>query len=238
VVPPDGYLKAAEEACHRHGSLFIADEIQTGFGRTGDLFAVEHDGAEPDIMVLAKALGGGVMPAAAFISTAAVWNAAYGTRDTCLLHTSTFGGNTRACAAVLKVIEVVLRDDLAGQARAKGEWLLGELRGLQADSKLVKEVRGRGLMIGVEFYEPKVAKGLSNEYLAASVAGLLLQRHDIITAYTLNNPNVMRLEPPLTVTREELERLVGALEAVMGRHRGFAGVVGRLGVEAILRRLH
>ncbi|MDA3935296.1 MAG: aspartate aminotransferase family protein, partial [Actinomycetota bacterium] len=213
IVPPDGYMKAAEELCHTHGTLLVADEIQTGFGRTGTLFAVEHDGARPDIMALSKSVGGEIMPICASVATNAVWEAGYGDRDRCVLHTSTFGGNTRACAAALKTIEIIVRDDLAGAARRKGDMFKRELESIGERYGLVKEVRGRGLMLGVEFYEPKIAKSLSHEYLASSVAGLLLQDHGIITAYTLNDPNVIRFEPPLTVTDEEIGR---ALEEVRG----------------------
>ncbi|PKQ19551.1 MAG: putrescine aminotransferase [Actinobacteria bacterium HGW-Actinobacteria-6] len=229
IVPPDGYMKAAEELCHAHGALLITDEIQTGFGRTGTLFAVEHDGARPDIMAISKSLGGGIMPIGAYVATDVVWEAGYGDRDRCVLHTSTFGGNTRACAAALKTIEIIMRDDLAGAARRKGEMFKRELESIGERYGLVKEVRGRGLMLGVEFYEPKIAKNLSHEYLAASVAGLLLQDHGIITAYTLNNPNVIRFEPPLTVTDEQIGRALEAFDDTLKHHKSLVGVVAGLG---------
>lgn len=235
VVPPDGYLSAAAEACHEAGALMIVDEIQTGFGRTGTVFAAEHDGVVPDIMTTAKSLGGGVMPAGAFSTTDAVWDRGFGGTEKCTLHTSTFGGNARAMAAGLKAIEILVRDDLAGQARTKGERLKAGLEGIAAESGLIKEVRGRGLMLGVEFYEPKVAKKLSAEYLAASVAALLLQDHGIITAYTLNNPNVIRLEPPLIVTDAQIDHLLESFESVVKKHHGFVGVMAGLGRTMLTR---
>lgn len=235
VVPPDGYLKAAEEACHAHGTLLILDEIQTGFGRTGKMFAAEHDGAEPDILATAKSLGGGVMPLSAYTATKAVWEAGYGKSDTCLLHTSTFGGNTRAMAAGLKTIEVLVRDDLAEEARRKGDRFKTALESIAEQTGLIKEVRGRGLLLGVEFYEPKIAKGLSHEYLAASISGLLVNDHRVITAYTLNNPNVIRFEPPLIVTDEQIDRVAEAFEHVCKRHRGLVGALAGLGRTLLTR---
>ena len=235
VVPPDGYLKAAEEACHAHGALLIADEIQTGFGRTGTMFAVEHDGAAPDIMTTAKSLGGGVMPLGAYTATDPAWEAGYGKSDTCVLHTSTFGGNARAMAAGLMAIEIIQRDGLAEEARRKGERFKAALERIAGETGLVKEVRGRGLMLGVEFYQPRIAKELSHEYLAASVSALLLHDHGIITAYTLNNPNVIRFEPPLIVSDAEIDRAVDAFEQVCKHHHGLVGTLAGLGRTMVTR---
>jgi putrescine aminotransferase len=236
IVPPDGYLSAAEAACHAHGALLIADEIQTGFGRTGEMFAVDHDGVQPDIVATAKCLGGGIMPIGAYTATDAVWEAGYGKTDTCILHTSTFGGNARAMAAGLKTIEVIVRDGLAEEARRKGERFKRELERIGSGSGLIKEVRGRGLMLGVEFYEPKIAKELSHEYLASSIGALLLHDHRIITAYTLNNPNVIRFEPPLIVSDQEIDRAIEAFESVCRHHRGLVGAMAGLGRTILTHR--
>ncbi len=236
VVPPDGYLSAAAAACRATGTLLIVDEIQTGLGRTGAVFASEHEDVAPDIVATAKSLGGGVMPAGAFSATAEVWDKGFGGTEKCTLHTSTFGGNARAMAAGLKSIEILMRDDLSSAAREKGERLMAGLERIASGSGLIKEVRGRGLMIGVEFYEPRVAKKLSAEYLAASVAGLLLQDHGVITAYTLNNPNVIRLEPPLIVTDAQIDHLLDAFEQVVSKHHGFLGVMAGLGRTMVSRR--
>jgi len=236
IVPPDGYLRAAADACRSAGALLIADEIQTGLGRTGTVFGVDHDCVVPDIMTTAKSLGGGVMPLGAFSTTDDLWNAGYGGTERCTLHTSTFGGNARAMAAGLKAIEILVRDGLAEEARRKGERLKAGVERIASDSSLIKEVRGRGLMIGIEFYEPRVAKKLSAEYLAASVGGLLLHDHGIITAYTLNNPNVIRLEPPLIVTDEHIDRLLDGFEQVVKKHHGFLGVMAGLGRTMVSRR--
>ncbi len=228
IVPPEGYLAKARELCSQHGTLLIADEIQTGFGRTGKLFACEHEDVTPDILCLAKSLGGGLMPIGATMTTAEIWDLAYGGMDKALLHTSTFGGNTRAVAAGIAALNAILQEDLPRQAAEKGQYLLEKIRELGRKHELITDIRGRGLIIGMEFKKPgglmdKLTGGavskLSEEYLGAMVAGELLNRHRIITAYTLNNPNVIRLEPPLIVTYEEMDELTQALDEIFTRNR-------------------
>lgn len=224
IVPPAGYLKRVRELCTRHNTILIMDEIQTGLARTGRMFACMWEGVTPDIMTLSKSLGGSVMPIGAFICTPQVWDKAYGSPDKCLLHTSTFGGNAFASAVSLAAINLIVKQNLCAQAEEKGAYFMGRLKQLQARHELIKEVRGRGLMIGLEFKQPtglmsKLVGGLSNEYLGAMVAGVLQNDHRIITAYTLNNPNVIRLQPPLIVEREQLDQLVDALEDVFSRNK-------------------
>lgn len=230
-VPPPGYLRKARELCTRYGALLIVDEIQTGFGRTGDLFACDFEEVIPDILCLAKSLGGGIMPIGAYITTEKIWEKAYGGMDNALLHTSTFGGNTWAAAAAIAAINYLVEHGMAQEAREKGNYLLGRLQDFKHKYPLVKEVRGRGLLIGVEFEKPekgllnKITGGmvskLSEEYLGALVAGELQNNYHIITAYTLNNPNVIRLEPPLTVTYEQLDILIDALVDIFSKRQGF-----------------
>lgn len=224
-VPPDGYLSAVQEHCRDTDTLLILDEIQTGLGRTGDLFAADHEDVEPDIMTLAKSLGGGIAPIGVCIATDDVWSAGYGSRKRGLLHSSTFGGNTRACAAGLKAVEILLRDDLADRANRTGTRFREQLQDVVEDHRLFEAVRGRGLMIGLELYEPAIGKGLSREYLSAAISGLLLNEHQVITAYTLNNPNVLRFEPPLVVDDEQVDRVVEALDEIGETHRGYPSVL-------------
>ncbi|MEW9082835.1 aspartate aminotransferase family protein [Caldanaerobacter subterraneus] len=214
IVPPEGYLRKARELCTKYEAYLIVDEIQTGFGRTGKMFACEHEEVVPDIMTLAKSLGGGVMPIGAYITTDEIWQKAYGTMEKALLHTSTFGGNTYACAAAI----------------ASGR--LKELK--EKHPKLIKDVRGKGLLIGIEFNQPegglldKLSGGaiskLSSEYIGSLIAAELQNKHRIITAYTLNNPNVIRLEPPLIVTKEQIDKVVDALDEILTRNSSFLGI--------------
>lgn len=234
IVPHDGYLKEVRELTTKYDAYLIFDEVQTGFGRTGKMFACEHENVVPDIMCLAKSLGGGVMPIGAYIAKDDVWKKGYGTMDRCLLHTSTFGGNTLACAAGITAIKLILDKNLPEAAKEKGEYFLSRLKELKEKHKLIKDVRGKGLMIGVEFNQPEggiidklsggVVSKLSNEYLGSLVAGELQNKHRIITAYTLNNPNVIRFEPPLIVTKEQIDRVVDALDEIMTRSGSLLGM--------------
>lgn len=194
IVPPAGYLRDLREACGENGALLIADEVQTGFGRTGKLFGCEHDGVSPDLMPLAKALGGGVMPLGAVVGTKAVWDAVYSENP--LAHTSTFGGNALACAAGLAGIDVLLKENLAERSAILGVRLKAGFEAIQSDFKgMIAEVRGVGLMVGVEFGMDEVGE---------LVVAQLLKR-GLCVAYALNNPRVLRFEPPLIITEAEID---------------------------------
>ncbi len=186
------YMVGLRELCDERGTLLIVDEVQTGLGRTGKMFGVEHHGITPDIMTLAKALGGGILPIGATMANRTVWEKVFGVNP--LLHTSTFGGNPLACVAGLTAIEVTLSANLAQNAAERGEQLLTGLRAVQNQlPNAILEVRGQGLMIGVEFPIQDIAEVTIN----------ILAGEGIIAAYTLNNPRVIRIEPPLIVTAEQ-----------------------------------
>jgi putrescine aminotransferase len=201
IIPPDGYLAAAREICSKAGALLILDEVQTGLGRTGAMFACQREGVAPDIICLAKALGGGVMPLGAFASTAQIWAVL---EENPLLHSSTLGGNPLACAAGLAGLREIQRLDLPARAARLGRQALDRLERLPAaHPHLVAAVRGRGLLIGVQF-------------ASADIAGLViaaLAQRRVIAAYTLNNPEVIRIEPALTIPEDDLDRGLSALEA-------------------------
>lgn len=213
IVPPPGYLRAVREVCDRCGVLLIADEIQTGLGRTGRMFCVEHEGVVPDIMTLAKALGGGVMPIGAFVARPALW-ARLGTQP--YLHSSTFGGNPLACRAALATLDVLTDERLAGRAEAQGAHFLRRLRAIQErHPRVVRDVRGRGLMIGVEFSHSDYALMVSAE------AG----HRGVITFYTLNKPEVIRIEPPLVITAALIDRAAEGLEGAVAEAERLLGAV-------------
>jgi putrescine aminotransferase len=192
-IPPDGYLKAAREACDKHGALLILDEIQTGLGRTGKLFACDWEGVVPDIMTLGKALGGGVMPVAAFTATADVWTVF---DENPYIHTSTFGGSPLACAVALAALDVIVEDGIVDQCRVKGERILKGVKAIAKEfADAITDVRGRGLLVGVDFKNAEVGE--------LTIAGLA--QRNIITAFTLNNPSVLRLEPPAVITEAQID---------------------------------
>src|SRR5579884_2355158 len=203
-TPSPGYLPGLRRLCDERGILLIVDEVQTGLGRTGKLFAVEQDNVVPDILTLAKALGGGVMPIGATLATPDIWEKAFGENP--LIHTSTFGGNQMACAAGLAALEVIIEEDLPGKAVERGEQLLAGLAAVQNQhSNAIRAVRGRGLMLGVEFAVKDIAELTING----------MARRGVIAAYTLNNPNVIRFEPPLIVTPAQVDTALAAFgEAV------------------------
>lgn len=201
-VPPAGYLARARAACDAAGALLIADEIQTGLGRCGALFACDLEGVVPDVMTVAKGLSGGVVPIGAFIARPAVWQSAYGKAP--LLHTSTFGGNPIACAAALVALDVLHDEGLVENARLRGAQLLGGARRIASEyPSVVREARGQGLLVGVELTHEGYGGTIIPEMLKAGVTA----------AWTLNMQRVIRLEPPLIVTAAEVERALAALRA-------------------------
>ena len=214
-VPPDGYLRGVRELCDRSGAVFIADEVQTGLGRCGALFACDLAGVVPDVMTLAKGLSGGVMPIGAYIARPGVWNAAYAKAP--LLHTSTFGGNPLACAAALAALDVLVEDDLAANARERGAELLAGARAIAARyPDAISQVRGVGLLVGVE---------LRNEGYGGTIIPEMHKR-GVTAAWTLNQQRVIRLEPPLIVDAAQIATALRALDEAV------AVALGRLGVLA------
>ena len=184
IVPPEGYLSAVREICSRKGVLMLVDEVQTGFGRTGDMFACMHEGVQPDIYILGKALGGGIMPVSAVAST----------RDILGVfepgsHGSTFGGNPLACAVGLKAMEIAVRDDYPALAREKGKFLQQAIRSVPNPD--IKEVRGRGLLIGVEF------RSEAAPYVARLIGSGVLAKE--------THETTVRFAPPLNMPSEQLE---------------------------------
>jgi putrescine aminotransferase len=200
VVPSPDYFPRARELCTRYGALLIADEIQTGMGRTGKLWGVDHWNVVPDIMCVGKSIGGGVMPLSAFISTAAIWEVMI---PNPIIHSTTFGGNPLACAAGLAAIQVTLEEDLPGQAAQKGEFLLRELGCLQQKyPQVLRDAHGKGLLIGMEFPVQEIGW---------QVASGLFKR-GVLVAGTYSKAQVIRIEPALGIPIELLQEMLDRLE--------------------------
>lgn len=199
IIPASGYMVELRKLCDQFGSLLICDEVQTGLGRTGKMFAIDHEGVVPDIMVTAKALGGGVMPIGAFSANERVWDKYI---ESPFLHTSTFGGNPLACVAAITTIKILKRDYNSFNVTNKGTYFLKKLLELQMQyPKVIRAVRGRGLMLGIELTK----EGFGGFFMAELI------KKRIIVAYTLNNPKVIRLEPPLMITNELINQVIAAL---------------------------
>lgn len=205
ICATPGYLRALREICTRHGVYLILDEVQTGLARTGRMFGCDHEGVVPDLMTLAKALGGGVMPIGAVVGTPEVWERTFSENP--LIHTSTFGGNPLACAAGLAALDVIEDENLVEAARERGAQLLAGLQSVQQQfPEALVEARGVGLMLGVEFSVKDVAELTING----------MARRGVIAAYTLNNPKVIRFEPPLVVTEKQVDVAVEAFREAVG----------------------
>jgi acetylornithine/succinyldiaminopimelate/putrescine aminotransferase len=218
IAPPPGYLAGAEALCRAAGTLLVLDEIQTGCGRTGALFAAEHDGVKPDILLLAKALGGGLVSLGAVICSERAWTSEFG-----LYHSSTFANNHLSCSIGVAVLDHLLQNDrqLVRDVAAKGEQLRTGLDHLVASyPKAFAAVSGMGLMQGLRFASWEGSDGYFLAHASSTgtavplVCGYLMAEHGILTAPTFNHSGVLRIEPPLTVTRREIDRVLVALEDV------------------------
>ncbi len=200
VVPPPEYLPRVRELCTAHGTLLIADEIQTGMGRTGRFWGVDHTGVVPDVMCVGKSIGGGVMPLSAFIAPSEIWEVLV---PNPIIHSTTFGGNPIACAAGIAAIEVTLEEDLPGQAATKGEFLLRELEQLrQRYPGVLVGAHGKGLLIGMEFPTDEI--GFS------CAAGLF--KRGVLVAGTYSKARTIRIEPALGIPMELLQEMLNRLE--------------------------
>jgi len=236
VVPaPPGYLAAAQALCTRHGTLLVLDEVQTGLGRTGSMFAYQHEGFVPDVLCLAKALSGGVAPISAALTSRALFDRAYGKTDRFDLHSSTFQGNAFSCTAALATLEILANEDLVARSRARGERLLAGLRRRLAGHPLVKDVRGQGLLVGIEFgptgsgWLAKLAPALVgkiSETMFGQWVALRMLEAGILCQPAALAWNVLRLEPPLTIADEQIDAIVATLGDILDEYRGIAPIVG------------
>lgn len=236
---PPGFLRAAQELLRRHGALLIADEVQTGLGRTGDFYAHQHeDGVEPDLVCVAKALSGGYVPVGATLGRDWIFKKVYSSMDRVLVHSASFGSNAQAMAAGLAVLSVVEDEQVVANARVTGDLLRSRLAALVDRYELLHEVRGRGLMIGIEFGKPSSLK-LRGRWtmLQAARKGLfaqmvvvpLLQRHRILTQVSGDRLEVIKLIPPLIIGEPEVDRFVAAFTAVMDDAHGGSGLMWDFG---------
>src|SRR6266513_6544770 len=206
IVPPPNYFREIKKVLDQHGILFIADEVQSGFGRTGRMFAIEHYGVTPDILVTAKGIADG-FPLSAFTTRPEI-AAAYKPGD----HLSTFGGNPVSCAAALANIEFMEKENLPARATEIGNYAMSKLRELQKQNSLIGEVRGLGLMIGVELVKDENQTPASVEAEALR-DGLL--RQGVLVGVGGVYGNVIRFQPPLVITRQQIDRALKAFEAAL-----------------------
>lgn len=237
ITPPDGFLRSVRKACDDTGTLLIIDEVQTGIGRTGQMFASDYYGVEPDIMTLAKSLGGGIAPIGAMITKSPIWGKAYGTMESFALHTSTFGGGSLACACGIAALETIQNEKLAENALAMGKRLKSGLSKLCDEISVLKEVRGEGLLLGLEMNPTaesivshwkdiddsmlSTALGTKMDEILQNISSThvmysLLNHYGIYTQTARSNPLVLRIQPPLTITTEQVDEFLNAIKNVAG----------------------
>ncbi len=208
IVPPDGYFERVKEILDKYGILFIDDEVQSGFGRSGKLFAIEYSGVTPDIMAMAKGIADG-FPLGAFIAPAQIADSFQPGE-----HLSTFGGNPVSCAAGIANLRFLLREDIPGQAATKGAWMLDRLQALADRFPIIGEVRGRGLMLGVELVTDRATKTPATS--AANSVRDLCRERGVLIGVGGHAGNVLRIQPPLVIEQAQLEAALDALTHALG----------------------
>ena len=238
VVPRPGYLRKAQELCTKFGTLLVLDEAQTGLGRTGKMFAYEHEGFVPDVLVLGEALGAGLVPVSATLTTPEIHDRAYGKMERYDLQGS-LSGNALGWRVAIAVLETLERDALAEAAHERGEQLLERLRDEVGGHPFVKAVRGRGLLVGLELGPtrssgilgrllPGLVEGLSRRIFGQWLAVRLLEQ-GIVSQPASQQWNVLELQPPLTVTEDEVERVVGAITDIFAEYKDLKALLADAG---------
>lgn len=223
-VPSSSYLKEAERLCRRHGTIFVLDEVQTGVFRTGRFLAAHHYGLDPDMVVLAKALSGGFVPCGAVLMSDEINRSVYSSMSRSFVHASTFGENNLAMRAGLATLDVMENEDLGERAVVLGEYLREGLAQASENYEMVREIRGLGLLNGIEFGEPRSLRlRIPYEGFRRVHAGMfgmmvvmrLFREKNILTQICGNNHMVLKVSPPLVVTKEEVDEFVAAVGDVL-----------------------
>lgn len=214
IVPPEGYLKEVRRLCDKYDTYMVADEIQCGCARTGKIWAVDHEDVVPDCLTFAKGFSGGLIPFGGYLCTEELYEAAYGSVETCFHHTATYQENGISAAAGLASLEYILENDLIQAAAEKGSYFMNALKKIQEKyPQIIKEVRGKGLMIGLETYEiPEGFKEGYGDYFADPINNDLVEKYRIQANHTINNPAVFRFLPPLTIKKEDLDYALASME--------------------------
>lgn len=223
-LPPPDYLRAAQEACRKSGSLFVLDEVQTGMYRTGSFLAAHDYDVDPDMVVLAKALSGGLVPVGAVLLSDKVYNSVYGSLKRSIVHTSTFSENSLAMRAGLATLDVLEKEDLGDRANSLGEYLRDRLRDTLSGYEMVNEIRGKGLLNGIEFVPPTTLRlRIFFEIFAKIHAGMfgqvavmrLFRDGGVLTQMCGNNFMVLKAAPPLIVDQDQVDEFVRAISRVV-----------------------
>ncbi len=234
----DSIYPKLQRLCRQYGTVFLVDEIQSGLGRTGRWWASEHWNLEPDILVTAKALSGGMVPIGAILYSDPIYKKVYSRLDRCVVHSTTFGQNSLAMVAGLAALHVLETENLVEQSRIRGEQLLNGLQKLQEQHEFLKEIRGKGLMIGLEFGSPKsfllkpawtLLHSAENGLFAQAVVMQLYSQHNILTQVAGHHQEIIKILPPYLITEDEVNSLISAFDRVLEECKRFPGPVWSVG---------
>lgn len=237
-LPSDEFLSGALALCRKYGTLFIADEIQTGLGRTGKFLAIEHWNIEPDMILLAKALSGGHVPVGALLTRKAIFDKIFNRMDRSLVHGSTFGKNDLAMAAGIATLEIMKHEKLVENSAKRGAEIRLALQNMIPEFELLKEVRGKGLMIGVEFGPPKslrlkaswnILESASKGLFCQLITVPLFKDQKILTQVSGHGSHTIKLLPPLTVTEDDTKWITDSFRTVITDSHKVPGAIWSLG---------
>jgi acetylornithine/succinyldiaminopimelate/putrescine aminotransferase len=237
-LPPDDFLPRARELCTRYGTLLIADEVQTGFGRTGKMFGIDHWNVVPDIMTLSKSLSGGYCPIGAILYPRKIHDKVFSSLDRCMVHSTTFSQNDLAAVCGLATLEVIKEEGLVENSARMGAYLLEQLKELAQKYELVHEVRGLGLMIAIEFGPPrsfglktgwKMIHGINKDLFCQSILVPLIMDHHILAQVSGHGRDTIKLLPSLVFSKDDADRLLAAFDQVLEAAHRFPGPIWEVG---------
>jgi ornithine--oxo-acid transaminase len=235
--PIDDYYQQAQALCRKYGTLLICDEVQTGLGRTGKWFAFEHWGLEPDIVTMAKTLSGGYVPCGAIVTRRRIYQRVFSRLDRCVVHSSTFGRNNLAMTCALATLSVLEDEKLVENSARMGALLMQKLNALKAKHSFIAEIRGKGLMIAIEFHEPPELKGklawrlmhrIDESLFPQLVVVPMLSKHHVLTQVAGHHMDVIKILPPLMIGLKEVDYFIAALDATLHECRRFPGPIVEL----------
>jgi len=245
-LPPEGFLPGVQELCRQYGTLLICDEVATGYGRTGRMFAFEHWGLEPDLICTSKALSGGYVPVAAMVCRRWIYSSVFSRMDRCWVHSSSFGRNNLAMAAGLATLHVLDDEDLIARSATQGARLVDAINTLRDRHDVLKEARGLGCMVAIELQAPRSgprrvawkALHLAHESLFPQMVVMpLLSRHRVLTQVTGSRGAIIRLLPPFVIADEDIGWFVDALDEVLGQSHRLPGPMLDMGMNVVRIKL-